>query len=261
MSVNTHLVSLASKLVLTDDEKKSITTSINTLSARLNSYFENRITEHFQFGSSCRGTILPRYVDSKSDIDYMVVFDTTDGQKKPQTYLDRLKIFAEKKYSTSDISQSSPTIILSLNHIKFELVPAITNFGYQIPSPAKSWQEWMATYPFAANKSITDKNISENYQIKPLVRVIKYWNAKQGYPFSSFELEQYIVDKYYFSCSSLKDYFYLFWEGFYCSFSTPQYIKEKVERARAYAANAKNYEADSMPVSAEIEISKIVPSL
>jgi predicted nucleotidyltransferase len=261
MTVNTHLVNLASDLVLSRTEKTSITTSINTLSSRLDSYFGSGIDEYFQFGSNSRGTILPRKADSNSDIDLMVVFDTSDGQKKPQTYLDRLKKFAEKKYSTSEISQSSPTIVLSLNHIRFELVPAVNNYGYQIPSPASSWLEWISTDPSSANKVIMDKNNSENYQIKPLVRLIKYWNAKQGHPFASFDLEQHIVNKYYWSCSSLKDYFYAFWEGISCTPDTAQYVKDKVERAKKYAATAKQYEADNMPLSAEKEIKKVVPLL
>jgi len=55
----------------------------------------------------------------------MVIFNIYDGQGKPQTYLDRLRELAEVKYSTSEISQSNPTIVLALNHIKFELVPAV----------------------------------------------------------------------------------------------------------------------------------------
>ena len=261
MTVNTHLVNLASDLVLSGTEKTSITISINTLSSRLDAYFGSGIKGHFQFGSNTRGTILPRRADSNSDIDYMVIFDTSDGQKKPQTYLDRLKKFAEMKYSTSEISQSSPTIVLSLNHIRFELVPAINNYGYQIPSPASSWSEWISTDPTAENQKIIDKNNAENYQIKPLVRLVKYWNAKQSHPFASFDLEQYIVNQYYGSCVSLKDYFYSFWEGFSCTYVTAQDIKDKVERAKKYAAKAKQYEVDNMPVSAEPEIKKIVPIL
>jgi len=261
MTVNTNLVNLASDLVLSSTEKASITTSIDTLSLRLDSYFGDGIKDHFQFGSNSRGTILPRKADGNSDIDYMVVFNTSDGQKKPQTYLDRLKKFAENKYSTSEIFQSSPTIVLSLNHIRFELVPAINIYGYQIPSPASSWSEWISTDPSATNQMIIDKNSTENHQIKPLVRLVKYWNAKQGHPFASFDLEQYIVQKYYWSCVSLKDYFYAFWEGFSCTYDTAQHIKDKVERAKKYAATAKQHEADNMPLSAELEIKKIVPIL
>ncbi|WP_410474765.1 SMODS domain-containing nucleotidyltransferase [Guyparkeria sp. TX1] len=261
MTVNSHLVNLASDLVLSSTEKTNITTSINTLSSRLEAYFGVGINEKFQFGSSCRGTILPRRADKKSDIDYMVIFDTSAGQKKPQTYLDRLRRFAENKYSRSEISQSSPTIVLSLNHIRFELVPAVYSYGYLIPSPRSSWEEWMSTDPISSNRDISDKNTAENNKIKPLVRLVKYWNSTQGYPFASYDLEKYIVNQSYWFCASLKDYFYAFWQGFGCTYDTPQYIKDKVERAKSYAAKAKQYETDNMPASAEVEIKKIVPVL
>ena len=262
MSVNSHLTGLASALVLTDTEKSGITTSITTLASRLNSHFGTTITSHFQFGSYPRGTILPRKADGNSDIDYMVVFNTaTEGQKKPQTYLDRLKKFAEAKYQTSEISQSSPTIVLSLNHIKFELVPAINNYGYQIPSPASSWSEWMSTDPVAFNKTLQDKNVAENSQIKPLVRLVKHWNALKGYPFASFILEQYIVNKYFYQCTSLRDYFYAFWDDFNCTYDSPQYIKDMIITAKKYAKNAKDNEAAGYTTTAEQEIKKIVPAL
>lgn len=261
MSVNTHLTGLASALVLSDAEKTGIATSISTLSGRLDSYFGKGITSHFQFGSYPRGTILPRKADNNSDIDYMVVFDTSDGQKKPQTYLDRLKKFAETRYATSEIFQSSPTIVLSLNHIKFELVPAIYNYGYQIPSPASSWADWMPTDPEAANKALQDKNTAENSKIKPLVRLVKYWNALKGYPFTSFSLEQHIISRYFYSCSSLSDYFYSFWSGFDCPYAASQTTKDKVTAAKKYAQNAKDYETAGYATTAETEIKKIVPSL
>jgi hypothetical protein len=261
MTVGTHLTALASDLVLSSSENSSISTSIKTLSLRLDSYFANNISEHFQFGSNVRGTILPRKADFKSDIDYMVVFDTSGGKKKPQTYLDRLRKFAETKYPSSEIVQSSPTIVLSLNHIKFELVPAIYDYGYEIPSPSSSWSEWMNTNPNEANQRILDKNKAENYQIKPLVRLIKYWNAKQGYPYTSYSLERYIIGQSYWFCSTLREYFYDFWKNFEADYSSPQSTKDKVSRAKKYAAQAKQYEDDSMPASAEAEINKIVPSL
>ena len=263
MTVGTHLNSTASQLVLSTSENSGITSSISTLSSRLNAYFGDGITNDFQFGSNVRGTILPRKADSNSDVDYMVVFSTADGQKKPQAYLDRLKKFAETKYSTSEIAQSSPTIVLTLNHIRFELVPAIydTWNGYRIPSPRSSWSDWMDTNPSEANQAILDKNKNNDYEIKPLVRLVKYWNAQQGHPFASYELEKWIVNNYFYSCSTQRDYFYQFWADFSYTFGTAQYIKDKVDRAKKYARDAKNYENDDMPISAEAEIKKIIPVL
>jgi len=262
MTVNSHLTDVASALVLSSAEKTSVSTSIATLSVRLDGYFGNALAGHFQFGSSTRETILPRKADSNSDIDYMVVFNTAaEGQKKPQTYLDQLRRFAVAKYASSEIFQSNPTIVLALNHIKFELVPAVYNFGYSIPSPASSLTDWTATDPTATNQVLMDKNKAENYQIKPLVRLLKYWNATQGYPFGSFELEQFIMQQSYYGCSALRDYFYTFWSVMTCTATSSQSVKDKVEISKAQAAQAKEYERQNMPVSAEAEIKKTLPPL
>ena len=95
---NTYLVSVARALVLSEDEKQQIKTSISTLRARLNAWFGNDVKKQYQFGSSIRETILPRSVDSGSDIDYMIVFGNKD-KYKPATLLNRLRRFVENKYS------------------------------------------------------------------------------------------------------------------------------------------------------------------
>lgn len=259
MSVNSYLESLASELVLSSAERSSISTSINAMSSRMDSHFGHTVRQHFQFGSSTRGTILPRRADENSDIDYMVVFDTTNGQFKPQTYLDRLGRFADKYYSRSEVYQSHPTLVLSLNHIKFELVPAIFQYGYHIPSPSSSWLDWLSTDPSGADSKLTEKNTQNAYKIKPLVRLVKYWNARNGHIFRSFEIERYIISTWYWGCSTLWDYYWSFWSGFSCEFGTAQYIKDRVNSAKRRVEKAQEYEAAGMPVSAENEIRKSLP--
>jgi len=67
------------------------------------------IKQHFRFGSSTRGTILPRSMDEHSDIDYMIVF--SDNTATPQTYLNRLKAFVEKRYGSSEIYPARPSCL------------------------------------------------------------------------------------------------------------------------------------------------------
>jgi hypothetical protein len=74
MSVITYLQSRASAAVLSATEESSINASISTIKTRLTSHFDKDVSEQFRFGSSTRGTILPRSMDDNSDIDYMVVF-------------------------------------------------------------------------------------------------------------------------------------------------------------------------------------------
>lgn len=89
MSVNSYLTSLASALVLKDTEKTSINTSLSTIKIRVSCHFGSMVIEHFQFGSSTRGTILPRKADANSDIDYMVVFSTNTGAANVLAWLKR----------------------------------------------------------------------------------------------------------------------------------------------------------------------------
>ena len=262
MTVNSYLVNLSSALVLRGAEKDSIATSISTLKSRLSAYFGSDLSDQFRFGSSERETILPRKADEDSDIDYMIVFNTSLGTYKPQTYLDRLRRFVDKYYSSSEIHQSNPTMVLELNHIKFDLVPAIYQYSqYQIPSPASSWSDWMYTDPGGFSQKLTNANKLYASQIKPLVRLVKYWNSLTGHHFASFDLENYIVGPSYWGNTLLKEFFYTFWESFSCSHDTSQYIKDKVQRAKDRVALIRKNERDGYEVTAENELQKFLPKI
>lgn len=262
MSVLSYLDNLASNAILSDDEESSIKTSISTLQTRLDSYFVDELKEHFKFGSSTRGTILPRNMDSESDIDYMIVFD--DNTYKPQTYLNRLKNFAEYYYSRSEIYQDNPTIVLKLNHIKFELVPALSTYTvgqYRIPDKANSYSDWIYTNPNYFNKELTEKNKNNNCKIKPMIRLVKYWNADRGHLFYSFLKEKDIVDKYYYNCSNVKDYFFYYMLSMSDSGYKYQKTADEVKRAKKIINQVKEYEKAGYPVTAENEIKKLLPEV
>lgn len=211
MTVDSFLSNLSSEMVIRDSKKESISTSILTLNNRLKSYFGSEVIDIIKFGSYSRGTILPRKFDEISDVDIMVVFKNVYNYK-PQTFLDKLKRFAYAKYSTSEIHQSSPTIVLELNHIKFELVPAIrvyswSNDHYNIP---KNSTTWILSQPKSFDDALIKCNKNNYHKIKPTIRLLKYWNIEQNLRgIASFELERKIADNMmyaYIYCSSYSDY-------------------------------------------------------
>ena len=243
MNINSYLSDLASEAIIRNKEKANINLSINTLKDRLNNRFGDRIKEQLIFGSYTRGTILPRSMDSCSDIDYMIVF--SDGSFKPQTYLNYLRDFVEKRYNRSEITQSNPTIVLTMNDIRFELVPAIgynNLHGLRIPAKASEYQDWIPTNPNDFNQQLSSTNQAHNELIKPLVRLVKYWNACNDYPFESFDLEQRIVG---FSrvfnppvTHLLKDYFYSFMETLCQDLSGSQYKQSALSKAKQIIGEA-----------------------
>lgn len=131
MSINSYLEETASNLIIKGNEKESINVSLNTFIDRMRDYFSNNESVNLKeikvFGSYQRDTNLPQSVDYGTDVDIMLVMDN-DGAT-PQTYLDRARRGIEAKYSTSQIRQSSPTVVLQMLHIKFEITPAIMDGG------------------------------------------------------------------------------------------------------------------------------------
>lgn len=263
MSVLSYLTDCASQAILSEEENGSINTSINAIFERLHSYFEDDLFEIIPFGSYTRDTILPRSIDDKSDIDLMVVFK--DSKIKPQSYLTRLKQFTEYYYSSSVVSQSNPTIILSLNHIKFDLVPAIKSYFlgsatkdlFKIPAPAKNYVDWLETNPTKFNKLLTDKNLSHKNLIKPLIRLVKYWNSQNQYVYDSYLMEKRIIDNVTIS-KNLKNYFYSFINGLDSSVM-PQTKQEKIRTTKKIIQRVIHLENNDYEEYAELEIQRILP--
>ena len=230
MSVNGYLNSLAERAIIRDDERGSIQISIDNILDKLHDF--NEIGECFTFGSYKRKTILSRQFDKNSDIDIMVVF--RDGRYQPQTYLDWLKKFIEDKYSRSEIYQSSPTIVLELRHIKFELVPSLKDGTiYKIPYKPSNYSSWITTNPNELNG-----RLANNQELRRLVRVIKIWNAKQGYLFCSYELEKYIVERMSFCSGNLADRFFSFCSIFN-AYNCSQNITDKISTLKNRSNSAK----------------------
>ncbi|MDJ1473376.1 SMODS domain-containing nucleotidyltransferase [Xanthocytophaga flava] len=265
MSVNSYLEGLASKLIITDSERTIIDNHIISLEKKIVDFFkENKIEilEHFDFGSYTRKTLMPRKADPYSDVDYMIVFKDTGYA--PNTYLDRLRRFAEKKYTTSEIYRSHPTIVLELSKIIIELVPATKTAwdDYQIPAPASDYTKWLTTHPHDFKDKVTKKNTAEKSKIRPLIRLLKYWNAQNNYVYTSYELENLIVNDWYFGTVTLWDYLY----SFASSLSTSSLVKhkaEKVNRLKDICETAKKIEKGGSiiaPILSESEIQKAFPA-
>lgn len=263
MTVNSHLSRIASACILRDNAKADVDRSVGYIMRNVASYFGADISEQIVFGSYSRGTLLPQRYDAKADVDLMIVFN--DGRFRPQTYLDKLRRFTNQGYSTSQIKQSHPTVQLDLNHIRFELVPALRGHvfysEYQIPSPSSDWSDWMGTKPRAFDADLVAANQSNSNLTKPLIRILKYWNALNNYPFASYELEQHIVENTYRgwgAATRLDSYFYQIVESLPTFWFGPQWKRNKVAGLMRASATARREEKHSRFLAAEAEIQKVI---
>lgn len=258
MSVLTYLTSLSSQLVLSTEERISIGVSLGFLKTKLSNWSHSSdIQEQAVFGSYDRDTILPRKYDDGSDVDYMIVFKNPN-QLQPETFRGWLKKFAEDKYTRSEIYLDYPTTVLELSHIKFELVPAIKPMWgtYMIPDNTTIFSKWQSTNPFTLKNTITEAN-KINHNIRPLIRVMKYWNVLNGKPYASYELEQKIANMPFWYSKNLEECFYVFVEALIPEYSMSQSKKNAVNKLKNAAKQAQYYKHMGWDGLAENEIKMI----
>lgn len=247
LSINNYLRDLASELFISygSKERERIDKSIDTIMDRLESFFDDELDEIAIFGSYDRGTILPNKYDKRSDIDLLVNFNIKEyPEKAASTYRDKLRRFAQEKYSTSISKKDFPSVVIELRTIKFDLVPAIIKKQYLLGSE-KIWipdskYEWQKTYPFDFSEELTQRNTKYNSIVKPIIRLLKFWNAKASYPFPSFELEQLIADMNFRNKDIQDGFFYVIEQLGYPGNSKDN----KIESLKNNAEKVQNYLED-----------------
>ncbi len=255
MSVNSYLNNLAEKAIVRDNEKNKIQVSVKAIKERLEQHFSSEVDKVFIFGSYKRKTIISRQFDDNSDVDIMVIFGKIFGgfyrleprnnyPKKPQTYLQKLRDFIELRYPNSICKQSFPVVVLELNHIKFDLVPAIIDdFGdYKIPNK-QGWYQTQILDWITTNPNDLDGALVNNQTLRRLVRVAKIWNVKQGRIYDSYELEKWIVQKSFYG--DLSEHFYNFCNLLPINYDLSQEKKNQIQRLKDLARKAKYSDDES----------------
>lgn len=269
MSLNGYLTRLSRAAYVRDLERQQIDRSAREIRRRIERHFGDVVREQKFFGSYERGTILPRYMDDSSDVDLMIIFK--DDGSKPQTHIDRLRRFADKWYPQSARSQSSPTFALELQHVRFELVPAIEGWwsGIKIPAPKSDLNDWLETDPEAFSQELTQKNRGNGDLIKPLCRILKYWNIRMGRPYESYALEQMIVAHGYQNLVGALLYGRLDLWGYFHSFAsmlTEMSIYEMssvekcaIDRLQTAVAKIDQYQRSGDSLNAENVLQRLLP--
>lgn len=197
-TINYRLQKIAEELFIKYGSKERIYIDerIKAFQRTIKAHFGQEISEIIIFGSYMRDTILPRQYDPDSDIDVLIVFNQKEKERTSETYRSQIRKFATKKYFATPVVKDHPSVVLEMSGIIFDLVPCRIDEGiffddYQIPAKDGSW---MDTEPIKFTQELTERNNRFNSIVKPLIRIMKCWNAFNGYPYASFELEKLIAD-------------------------------------------------------------------
>lgn len=259
-SLNYYLTQMTKELFIKNKsiERSNIKSTVKTLKKRLKLHFGNKINKVIEFGSYTRGTILPRKYDENSDVDIMIFFNTNKNEVTAETYRTYLKLFAEKYYSQYVFHKDFPSVIIELKNIKFDLVPAIIKYRFfsesiRIPDSKNTWQR---TDPDGFNEILTNANTQYNSIVKPIIRLLKYWNSQNGYPYDSYKLEQLIANMN-FRKDNIETGFYYAIKRLQIRRNDTKIFNQKVNKLKYYKDSVVEYLQQNEKLKAKIQLNKI----
>lgn len=161
----------------------------------------NRIVDSYLSGSYARDTA----VRPLEDVDIIFVIDPAhwpqnglrlildDDYPEPEAVLKTFMGAIRYRYRDSSLRLQNRSVRLRLFHLDIDVVPAIDrekNDG-SILIPDRRKRDWIITAPRKHNEIASDLNKRHDGRFKPLVKLLKFWNAAlpSTAAFKSFAIE------------------------------------------------------------------------
>lgn len=148
-----------------------------------------------------------------------------------------------------------------LNYLSSAILSDVDDSGlYRIKN---NRNEWIYTFCATDFSNLTIANKNNHYMIKPLLRLLKYWNVSKNYKaFSSYELEKIMVNYYQpsqYQGYDLKKYLLTGMNELY-KLSTCNYQKERLDKA-IYNIKEAIKDEEKYPSCAMSEIKEVIGEL
>lgn len=187
---------MVDNISVTDRQEETITTSVNNLDSHLTAEkCDLSVNETFTNGSWERDTIL-RPLD---DIDVFAVLngdewiDDEGELPNPQTVLTNFKDYLNGIGDYKDkVSQNRPCVTITLSKIDFDVLPSFEeNDGYLIPN--HDLKSWIYTNPKGLSQKLESADVYCDYQLKKVIKAVKYWNRENDKKIPSFQVEEVAI--------------------------------------------------------------------
>ncbi len=208
-SLNNRIRKFINNIELTSEQKIKIQKSHQYL-RKHNLDKLDYVSNSFLTGSYKKSTLINHL---NNDVDMFVVLNGYDQYNvKPNTILDKLKKDLQSKYTTTEIKQNKPCIVLNFNHITFELTPVIkidnslalalgfdNTPDFYMPNLSSN-NEWVKIdNPRTLEKQLSTANKEFDNQLIPLIKMMKKCKIHNNISnIQSFEIEKLAIDNLYY---------------------------------------------------------------
>lgn len=151
------------------------------------------VIDSFLTGSYRRSTMIAPL--AKADVDVMVVLDASYYDPNGQAaLLDKVKRAVKATYPTTpDISRNGQAVTITFTDFIVDVVPAFNRQGGGYLIPDSQSGTWISTDPKEHVRLWSIANSAHDYDLVPLLKMLKGWNRQNGEAFRSFHLEALAV--------------------------------------------------------------------
>lgn len=136
-----------------------------------------RVSGSYLSGSYARDTA----IYPLDDVDIIFLIEPNAWSKwfdpVPDTVLSSFARAIRYRYGNSSVHVQRRSIGLKLHHLDIDVVPAIDKGDELIRVPDRTSGEWITSAPKRHSRIATSVNQKCDGKFKPLVKLIKYWNA------------------------------------------------------------------------------------
>ena len=186
-TVSAGFVELLKRLELTDEQADTAATRATALK----DFFDTNFTmaeRAFTIGSYRRATLIraERDIDLLAPLAYGTYKDRYDDDSRAFLYFVRDKL--NERYAQTKVSSRGVAVLLDFTVIRANVVPAFprSGGGFFIPNGKKGWT---ATNPQYHARLIKGRDDALDHRLKPLIRLMKFWNIQNGGYLRSFHIE------------------------------------------------------------------------
>lgn len=195
-SLQQYTKELAYAIVPQPLERAAIENFLGTVEEAFTKYFRFNIERCIQVGEFARETILRHTIDRKSTIHLMILFQNDDYYKNFSLMKEEIIKCISSSFSPSEEELQKFKIPMKFGAI--QLVPAIvvdSDSVSELYIASSTNDTWIQSNPLHFDENINKKNNDTSFLLKPIIRLLKYWNCTHGRYFSTDTIELFVANR------------------------------------------------------------------
>jgi hypothetical protein len=209
MTLLQSIDALIDNITVTDRQEENIKNSLSNIEGHLKTKDNGLyVEETFTNSSWERDTI----IRPLNDIDLFAVLNREKWQDdkgnlpSPQSVLSKIKNYLNDLSDYKDkVYQDRPCVTVKLTDKNFDVLPSFPQLGGGYMIPNYDLTGWTYSYPEQLTKDLNDTHRQKNYKLKPVIKVIKYWNRDfNGKLIPSYHVEEAAINM--FKLNSITNY-------------------------------------------------------